>query len=1346
MAVGTIFAAKELAVAYQPLLLAEFTFLNGDIERVASHPLNVAEGGFRYGGYDWLARVMSYNLTATQALSESGIDYTPQVDIELADVAGAIWAKEQTVGFKGATVTLTFVFWNVGHNEFSADSLIRFVGVCGSPQNENGTVTVTATSLMNMSQAMLPQVRIQKKCPWIFPLTAEHRQDAADDESSQWYFCGYSVDAEGSSACGNMNGEDPYKACNGTYGNCLERLGNGLNITKDSSNRHTGRFGGIQWAIPTTSWSRGYVSGKYEEVTSTASEAKYGDLVPLHYGEGWTDPVILTTQGSDANFTTMHLVLGWGKFTDVSMVVVNGTIIPHTYNDTEMPYVGAGVPNATEAAKSGWWVCLNNGDRNGSIDPAIKLSEQPDSYGNLCVLKVVVPRKLADSSSVPRVQVLARGPALRQYRRVSGVSVSNGVATVTLPSANTDLASNDPNFRLEITGNTLEGINGVWTGLTNWTYGPPGTVQFNAPGCPDGTGTGGALGWIGYTDILAPVLLDVLTWANWRYNNINLESFVDYSELCRELIPYKDQFGNTSTHPRYTCSLIVHQRRSAAEIVRGLRNAGKCILYLDANGKLAVKHKGTLASQQPAPVPGSNHTTPVTSVLLDGSEGIGHLAYDFNESNVAKKSDKKTPSLSVTQRPVSESANRVTVNYQDRDNRYISESLTIIDAEDVARVGQEIVGNMSVEGINNADQGRRAVGVWMAEGYRGNLRPSAYGDLIGDTGGTTTYEWETTFKVVHLNIGDLCRLTYQHLGVSNQLVRIIKIQPTSNFSRCKITALHHNDLWYVDTFGQEDAPIWRSDFRNRELRPAFGWCPDAEGPVANNSMVPFSDWTFSLAYDYWPNEDGSASAKLWVGGRLPVNVFSADVTPPFLGLQGTTSATGGAIPGGATYWYSACAKDAQGGYSAPSRLMAVAIPAGTDTNTATVPVPYWDADTTEWVLFGGRTPLRLSKQAEGSGQPASITVTAYNEASAGIPDSEFNQMVLRVRRAVSSGCWTAPVTTVTASSIQVAVPSETGFTVDQWAGHDITLLGQRNANAKPLPVWSARVAGNTEDTLALLSPAPDTAVIAPGDVVVMRFKPIIGSDEIGNYIEDPNLANALNPEGLEPGAEKGRILFFIAGTAKGQSVKIKDNTETRYYIEGTWLVEPDASSRFIVLEPVWCVEQPQVAVNNSTVADMSMLLDVNNETGKALFVQAFTVDGGGDESSPADSPFREIYVFGDKGSGGYTGAAVYLAADGNLAIGSDLAPIITLHSSQRAVAVRAEVKQAPTGAALTFRVMLGAVLWMALTIPAGQTTIEATSDQLAAAADLAADTRIKLDITAVGTTSPGTDLTVTIFI
>ena len=113
-------------------------------------------------------------------------------------------------------------------------------------------------------------------------------------------------------------------------------------------------------------------------------------------------------------------------------------------------------------------------------------------------------------------------------------------------------------------------------------------------------------------------------------------------------------------------------------------------------------------------------------------------------------------------------------------------------------------------------------------------------------------------------------------------------------------------------------------------------------------------------------------------------------------------------------------------------------------------------------------------------------------------------------------------------------------------------------------------------------------------------------------------------------------------------------------------------------------------------------------------------------------------------AGGSLGAT--LQVDGTLAIGSNMAPIAALSADSTANGVAVYLKTAPTGAGLTLNIKLGGALWMALTVPAGNTTVVATTAQLAAAGQLTANTSITLDITAVGTTVPGSDLSVFLYL
>ena len=198
---------------------------------------------------------------------------------------------------------LFFIFWNVGQNDFSNDYRTIFVGRCDPAKVNGRLLSVRAVSRLNMNQAYLPNVRIQKRCPWIYPdttgmstaETAARHQEAADDPSSQYWLCGYSYKATGANARGNPipATTNPYPSCNYTQAACIERLGNDTlvwspggfaPIEKDKNSptpRRTGHFGGVQWDQPTKFKSRGYIDRSTIDGFNAINEGKYNDYIPM---------------------------------------------------------------------------------------------------------------------------------------------------------------------------------------------------------------------------------------------------------------------------------------------------------------------------------------------------------------------------------------------------------------------------------------------------------------------------------------------------------------------------------------------------------------------------------------------------------------------------------------------------------------------------------------------------------------------------------------------------------------------------------------------------------------------------------------------------------------------------------------------------------------------------------------------------------------------------------------------------------------------------------------------------------------------------------------------------------
>lgn len=1117
--------AKDAQQSYMPLLLAVFTFHDGTIYRASTHPLATSEGGYQYGGNSYFGRIISQEISAVQGYDSSGIDLIPRASITLADADKALkTGYEDVYGFAGAQLDLTFLFWDADSSTFSGDSILKFRGICDAANCDYESLTVSAVNKLNLQRRMLPPVPLQRRCPWIFPTTSAQRQEAADNEDSIFYSCGYSYDASG----GNARGSGTYSSCDYTAEACRDR---GM-YKQDSSSRVTGRFGGVQWDPPAGGRSREYTSGNWIEVQNNPNEAKYGNPIPMVYGTAWVDAIAVNVIG-EGNSTRGEAIVCLGEVQSIIAVVVNDRQL-QAAND-----ITGGVNYIVRDPLMRYNV-INRGDRSGAPNADVPYNSNGDPYGSFCTILWVVPRQAAESTSTPRIRVLVQGPKIRVYTDATTYS-------------------------------SAYSANPAW------------------------------------------VLMDLLIWAGLEYGDLDIQSFVDAAAICDTSISYTDQYGATSSHARYSCSLVLKQRRSAADVIRSVRQGCGAILVPNSStGKLQIFIEGTLASQQPSAVTGSNYATAVTSKSLAGSTTNGYVAYDFTKFLGGRASSLKIQTPAVASAP-----NRVQFGFINSERDWAGDSLSMLDTAAIARTGQEVVEQLDADGVNTFDQAKRIA--------RRRLARNLYGNARADSGGTEIYSWTDSFRTVRCRVGHIVRLSSAHYGISNVLARIIQMRPSTNFETVQITAQRHNDDWYVDTFGQAEDPEVNSQARNRLARPAFPWGPAAEDPGASDSILDATDQTFTLAEQHETAADGTIITKLAISGAWPVNLFAA-IGPPIVGRQGTTASSGGSIAGGGrTYFIAVCALDAFGAPSGPSALCEVVVTAGGSSNTITIPIIDWPSGAAGYVAYVGDSPQLLTEHASASSStPSSITITAFRERGKGMPDPEMDRARVKIKRVAHSGVWGQPVDVVGSGTLQIL---EAGWTVDEWAGYDVSVLGV--AAGGDLAVLNFAVVSNTADTLTV-TPDP-TGLVAVDDALIMRSLPTVGSDGGGNYLSDALWQNSLEAAGagLTVDEEVGRLLRIIAGPGAGEVYRIKSNTATKLYIEGDWITTPTSDSRYIVEEPDWQVQVTTDSLNNAELdATLYLEAEVSNYLRRVLLVQVFLLDGGGNESLALLSPAREIYVYG----------------------------------------------------------------------------------------------------------------------
>ncbi len=198
----TISSLKEQAVTDTPLILFDCVLPNGDAEHWCTHAVSV-------NNVSYAARVLQHSSFDIQTASDQGVDGSPKISVTLANADSHFSEIERAIGWKGAQLTVSFLFYDLRNDVSLTDAAVVFQGICNPPDLiKEATFRLTASNRMNLQRLVLPEVRVQKRCPWQFPSTPAQQAEAvsggANGQYSLYYRCGYSAGQPGGT--GNLNG------------------------------------------------------------------------------------------------------------------------------------------------------------------------------------------------------------------------------------------------------------------------------------------------------------------------------------------------------------------------------------------------------------------------------------------------------------------------------------------------------------------------------------------------------------------------------------------------------------------------------------------------------------------------------------------------------------------------------------------------------------------------------------------------------------------------------------------------------------------------------------------------------------------------------------------------------------------------------------------------------------------------------------------------------------------------------------------------------------------------------------------------------------------------------------
>ena len=1305
----TIDVFKEQEAPLTPLFLFDCVLSSGVTEYWATHPVTV-------GGNVYPARLLKNNQFEFRASSDEAMDGAPKVTITLANADSYYSQIERETGFKGAQVTVQFLFYDLAAGAAASEARVVFRGVGNPPdQITESAFQISFTNRMNFQRIILPEVRIERRCPWTFPSTLTQRQEALNGgvkgKYSALYKCGYSPDQTG--GVGNPDTSGPFTTCDYMRTSCVQR---GMFDT-DQSNNATRRFGGLEF-VPAQILVRAY-GEKGTQVSSVLANnlALYNDFVPLVYGTAWYQPPIVFAR-NDGNLTRMEVLLGMGTIQGIVTVIVNGIQIPEGQSGVNM-------------TATGWYNVVTPGTRDGAFNMDFTDgSGNPlgDPYGSMAMMSVVVPNLISSGQTLATIEVLIDGLLLEQFDT-----------------------------------------------------------------------TGASLGE-SFTNNPAWVLLDALRRIGWLTTDVDLVSFATAAAYCAEAIQTTDLNGNPVSTPRFQCNLVLKDRISAEQALKGIRNASSLMLTYGNGGLLTLRVENTLALQQPTLPDGSNSTE-----MLNG----GWPAYEFSDGSATfsglVRNANGSPAIRLWARSGADTPNNLTIEFQDEFNEYQQDSLSLWDVDDALLTDREVTARFPGLGFPNFDQATRMLQL----------------QLNKSIDGYTLIDFETTVKGVGLAPGDLITITYLKEGLERQPFRVIQIAPGQNYQTLQITAQWHDDGWY--TTGNANSMGTRRQ-ANADVglpRPLVGSVVDANGIEQ-----------FGITETTVQNSDGSFAVQLSVAFTPPSQPAATGVGIPLLSLSPTVNSTGGTLTASQNVYYAVSAVDGSGAESGLSFVVAAKVPAGTNTNEITLTGLSFSSGTAAFHVYRGPNPTQLLRIASNVAVATTFTdigataqlqgppdgnydhanfywrlelqpevvggiqsATTIGNSTLGMLPNDFQGAVARITRGTGAGqeravvSNTATTLTVTpawtvqpdstsffvvanstwnfgglgaTSPVDIDVPNQTGATVEVSGRSANALNGESPEELNPLTRWQIGGAGSG-GVDADVPPQPVFGLNLAGqgtiDLVGIGFGNFTNTHTISagtltlfywNELSSPStftLANAV-------AATDTTVTLSAAGPAAAGDL---------IQIEGEVLAVVQAQNGGLQYEVTRGSHGSIAAAHAAGVAIYHLQMDVS--------IVPFVADFFG---SPASGSYSEsiflpdvrvaaaeffvtnvrggspvaTMAFGataDQGLRTLSGGQLSIQVDGYLAIQTDAAPPLVVDDSHAPRDIFAVVGEAPSGGPIQLQLLQNSTIYCTLTIADGATSSNPVGGF--GLPPLTVNSQVSLNVLAVpgaANTLPGRDLTVMI--
>lgn len=527
-----------------------------------------------------------------------------------------------------------------------------------------------------------------------------------------------------------------------------------------------------------------------------------------------------------------------------------------------------------------------------------------------------------------------------------------------------------------------------------------------------------------FTSNPAWVLLDLLRRSGYGTAVLNIASFAASAANCSATMTSVDRMGRVYDELLADCNLLLRSSAPVGEILSAVQNGSGLLLRTGRDGRVECICESPIAIQQPEKPSGSNSPEPINGgwpayEFCNGAAGFGGIALLAN----------REPSLRMYSKPHNEATNRISVDFVDPHNDYVSDTFTLTDIDDVIQVGQEVRSRLVTAGVTGEAQAHRLCRRILDRRLRGNLFA----------------EFQSSIKAILLRPGDLITISLPAAGLERQLFRVLSVAPGLNGERVSIVAQLHDDSWYETAGMIMVNPLTAQNaMEDGEPRPLLG--DEADGA---------DGFRHSVGEEFVELADGTQVARMSIGFTEPKTDNVSLHSRPTLGRAAAVVSGAGNWTGPQTLYYAVSTVDGVGVESVVSSTSQAVIPLGVTGAAVLLTGIRAGSNAVSMNVYRGTDPWQLrqvaleaplSDQFSDAGLPVSLV---------GPPDLNFYKAVAEWRAE-----YLPPMAVIAGEQSAISVAA--GFlTAGALAGKLARLHTGKGAGQERL------ISDNTESTISL---------------------------------------------------------------------------------------------------------------------------------------------------------------------------------------------------------------------------------------------------------------------------------------